>query len=66
MNNTNALPSIVFFGTPNFASHCLKALLNGGFSVNGVVTAPDRKAGRGKKISASAVKILAEECLTKV
>ena len=61
MNNTNALPSIVFFGTPNFASHCLKALLNGGFPVNGVVTAPDRKAGRGKKISASAVKILAEE-----
>ena len=61
MNNTNKLPSIVFFGTPNFASHCLKTLLNDGFPVNGVVTAPDRKAGRGKKISASAVKILAEE-----
>ncbi len=61
MNNTSRLPSLVFFGTPKFASYCLKQLLDGGFPVNGVVTVPDRKAGRGKKISPSAVKILAEE-----
>lgn len=47
---------IVFMGTPDFAVGILDALLNEGYNVVGVVTAPDRPAGRGRKINQSAVK----------
>lgn len=47
---------IVFMGTPEFAVASLDALLTSGFNVVGVVTAPDKPAGRGQKISESAVK----------
>lgn len=47
---------IVFMGTPEFAVASLKALVDGGFQVVGVITAPDKPAGRGKKLSQSAVK----------
>jgi len=47
---------IVFLGTPEFAAHSLKALLEAGFNVVAVVTAPDKKAGRGQKLQQSAVK----------
>ena len=47
---------IVFMGTPEFASASLLALVNGGVEVAAVVTAPDRPAGRGLKLKASAVK----------
>jgi methionyl-tRNA formyltransferase len=47
---------IVFFGTPDFAAHSLKSIVQAGFEVVGVVTAPDRPAGRGQKMQASAVK----------
>ena len=60
MNKKNRLPSLVFFGTPLFASHCLKCLLDANFKILSVVTAPDRKAGRGKKLTSSSVKQLAE------
>jgi len=60
MNNTR-LPSIVFFGTPKFASYCLDYLIDAGFPITAVVTAPDRKAGRGKKIRVSEVKLAAQE-----
>ena len=60
MNKKNRLPSLVFFGTPLFASHCLKSLLDANFKILSVVTAPDRKAGRGKKLTSSSVKQLAE------
>ena len=59
MNRKNKLPSLIFFGTPEFARYCLEALLEAGFPVKGVVTAPDRKAGRGKHVRSSAVKSLA-------
>ena len=59
-------PSLVFFCTPTFASYCLKALLEKDFPVLAVVTAPDRKAGRGKKLKASAVKALAQEVRVEV
>ena len=49
-------PRILFFGTPDFAVCCLQELLANDFSVVGVVTSPDRPAGRGKKLKASAVK----------
>ncbi|WP_299130665.1 methionyl-tRNA formyltransferase [uncultured Winogradskyella sp.] len=47
---------IVFMGTPDFAVATLKSLLDNDYNVVGVITAPDRKAGRGQKLRASAVK----------
>lgn len=52
---------IVFMGTPDFAVATLKALLENDYNVVGVITAPDRKAGRGQKLKASAVKEFALE-----
>lgn len=53
-------PRIVFMGTPEFAVATLGALLMNGFNVAGVVTAPDKPAGRGRKLSSPAVKEFAE------
>jgi len=50
---------IVFAGTPPFAAQHLKALLNGSHEIVGVYTQPDRPAGRGKQLQASAVKQVA-------
>lgn len=47
-------------GTPEFAVASLKALLEAGFTVAAVVTAPDKPAGRGQKIQESDVKIFAK------
>lgn len=47
---------IVFMGTPEFAVASLDALLKSGVNIVGVVTAPDKPAGRGQKVSQSAVK----------
>lgn len=48
-------------GTPDFAVASLKALLDAKFNVVGVITAPDRPAGRGQKLQMSAVKKFALE-----
>ncbi|WP_088329267.1 methionyl-tRNA formyltransferase [Lacimicrobium sp. SS2-24] len=50
---------IVFAGTPDFAARHLQALIDSEHSVVAVYTQPDRPAGRGKKLQASAVKSLA-------
>lgn len=47
---------IVFMGTPEFAVASLDALIEGGYTIVGVITAPDKPAGRGKQLSQSAVK----------
>jgi methionyl-tRNA formyltransferase len=47
---------IVFMGTPEFAVASLDAILEAGYSVVGVVTAPDKPAGRGMQLTESAVK----------
>lgn len=52
---------IVFMGTPDFAVASLDALKNEGFDIVGVVTAADKPAGRGQKLSESAVKKYAIE-----
>ena len=52
---------IVFMGTPDFAVATLKALIDNDYNVVGVLTAPDRPAGRGQKLRASAVKEFALE-----
>jgi len=55
MNNLR----IVFMGTPGFATESLQALINNGFNIVGVITAPDKPAGRGQKLTKSPVKELA-------
>jgi len=52
---------IVFFGTPDFAVASLKAIIDHGYNVVGVVTAPDKPAGRGYELHQSAVKKFAVE-----
>lgn len=47
---------IVFLGTPDFAVASLQALVENGFRVVAAVTAPDKPAGRGMQLKASAVK----------
>jgi methionyl-tRNA formyltransferase len=47
---------IVFFGTPDFAVASLDGLVKAGANIVAVVTAPDKPAGRGKHLQASAVK----------
>lgn len=47
---------IVFMGTPEFAVGVLNEIVEAGKNVVGVITAPDRPAGRGRKLVASAVK----------
>lgn len=52
---------IVFMGTPEFATASLKSLVEGGYQVVGVITSPDKPAGRGQLISQSDVKKYALE-----
>jgi len=52
---------IVFMGTPEFAVATLDALVKAKFNVVGVITAPDKPAGRGRKLNESAVKKYALE-----
>ena len=55
------MPRVVFMGTPEFAVPSLQALISAAdIEVVGVVTQPDRPAGRGQKIKVSPVKALAE------
>jgi len=48
-------------GTPDFAVESLQLLIKNNYNVVGVITAPDKPAGRGQKITQSAVKKYAEE-----
>lgn len=52
---------IVFMGTPDFAVASLAALVDAGFEIAAVITAADKPAGRGQKLSESAVKKYALE-----
>jgi methionyl-tRNA formyltransferase len=52
---------IVFMGTPDFAVESLKILVENNYNVVGVITAPDKPAGRGQKLNESAVKKYAVE-----
>lgn len=53
--------NIIFAGTPDFAARHLQALLDSEHNVIAVYTQPDRPAGRGKKLTPSPVKVLAEQ-----
>jgi methionyl-tRNA formyltransferase len=50
---------VVFAGTPEFAACALRALIDAGFEIPLVLTQPDRPAGRGMQLQASAVKQVA-------
>jgi|TARA_B110000091_G_scaffold213783_1_gene264366 methionyl-tRNA formyltransferase len=52
---------VIFMGTPDFAVTILKGLLEENVNVVGVITAPDKPAGRGRKLNESAVKKIALE-----
>jgi methionyl-tRNA formyltransferase len=52
---------IVFMGTPEFAVPSLNKLYEAGYDIVGVITAPDKPAGRGMKLTESAVKKYALE-----
>lgn len=54
-------PRIVFMGTPEFAVASLDAVVEAGYPVVAVITAPDKPAGRGMQLSVSAVKKYALE-----
>ncbi|AUC75969.1 methionyl-tRNA formyltransferase [Olleya sp. Bg11-27] len=57
----NKTIKIVFMGTPDFAVTTLKTILDHNYTVVGVITAPDKPAGRGRKLNESAVKVFAKE-----
>lgn len=57
----NQSPRIIFMGTPEFAVASLDALVQAGYNIVGVITAPDKPAGRGMKMNESAVKKYAVE-----
>ena len=59
MNNQNL--RIVFMGTPEFAVPSLDILVKNNFNVVGVITTPDKRAGRGMQLQESAVKKYATE-----
>ncbi len=52
---------IVFMGTPDFAVESLKILLQNNYNIVGIITAPDKPAGRGQQIQQSSVKKYAVE-----
>jgi methionyl-tRNA formyltransferase len=53
--------NLIFAGTPAFAVPALEALLRAGHVIRAVYTQPDRPAGRGRKLMASAIKRCAEK-----
>lgn len=61
MFNQSQKPRIVFMGTPEFAVASLNALIEAGCNVVGVITTPDKPAGRGYQLQESAVKKFAVE-----
>ncbi len=52
----NSNPKIIFLGSPDFAVATLQSLLESSFQIAAVVTAPDKPAGRGLRLTESAVK----------
>ncbi len=60
MSSKKEVLDIVFMGTPEFAIGTLEAIHNSLHNIVGIVTVPDKPAGRGRKLRASAVKNFAE------
>jgi methionyl-tRNA formyltransferase len=60
MSTKKEVLDIVFMGTPEFAVGTLEAIHNSLHNIVGIVTVPDKPAGRGRKLRASSVKNFAE------
>jgi len=58
--STSTKPTLLFAGTPDFAAASLAALIGSGQRPEAVLTQPDRPSGRGRKLTASPVKLLAQ------
>jgi len=52
---------VVFLGTPTFAVPAFRMLLDHAYEICGVFTQPDRPSGRGQKLQASPIKVIAQE-----
>lgn len=52
---------VLFMGTPEFSVHILDTIIKANYEVVGVVSTPDKPAGRGRKIHSSAVSVYAKE-----
>jgi methionyl-tRNA formyltransferase len=52
---------VVFLGTPAFAVPALQTLIDNNYEIGGIFTQPDRPSGRGQKLQASPVKLLAQK-----
>jgi methionyl-tRNA formyltransferase len=52
---------VVFWGTPEFGVPTLEAIIHAGHDVVGIVTNPDRRRGRGRRLAPSEVKVAAQE-----
>ena len=61
MTASDSPPRVVFAGAPDFAVPSLRTLLEGPETVVGVLTQPDRPAGRGRKLRPTPVRAAAEE-----
>lgn len=59
--NSKPAPRIIFMGTPDFAVASLAKLVQNGYNIIAVITAPDKPAGRGMELQQSAVKKYAVE-----
>lgn len=57
---TNTSKTILFFGTDAFSAVSLRELIAKGFTIGAVITKPDTKKGRGRTLTKSAVKEVAE------
>lgn len=57
---THTSKTIVFFGTDEFSAISLRELIAKGFTIGAVVTKPDSRKGRGRELSKSIVKEIAE------
>ncbi len=57
---THTSKTIIFFGTDEFSAISLRELIDKGFSIGAVVTKPDSRKGRGRELSKSIVKEIAE------
>lgn len=64
--STKPFPRIIFMGTPEFAVPTLDILLKNNYNIVAVITAPDKPAGRGLKITMSPVKEYASQHQLKV
>lgn len=58
---TKKLEPLVFFGTEDFSAEILQGLIDAQFSIEAVITKPDFKKGRGRKLQPPAVKTVAEQ-----